>query len=533
MKNKSKKPLKSVYTNALVLISVGSLTGVLAGVVVTLFTLLAHYGEALSQDVFAFVRANPAWIPLVLVALVCGAFLIGVAVEISHIARGCGIPQTEGAARGVLRFNWWKDATVTFAACLLSIFMGLSIGAEGPSVLIGSCMGEGVARGVKSNEMIKKYQITGGACTGLAVAGGAPLTGIVFAFEEAHKRFTPEVFICAFSSVIFGMLTRSLIYSLLGMEAHAVFSGYAFSELPLSAYGFVLLTGVLCGVVGVLFEKCTLALRAPFKKIAFKSEFWTRTVRIMIAVLLGGVFALISAGAMGGGHHLIASLSAGYSGEGLQTVFSLPLFWTLIVVFLLKFIITGVNVSSGIPCGIFIPIIAMGALLGAIANNLWLSWGMDAAHCDLMVMIAMAAFFATIVRAPLTAVIMVCEFTGSFTFLLPVVIAVSCGYFIGDISQTEGIYEELLERYVQESGIHERAVTEVYTLTLTDGAIADKREVKDVLWPAGVRVKEIHRGEEVILPQGDTPLHGGDTLVLVCYTDEPQKVKDELIHILQ
>ena len=211
MKEKYKKKSGNVYRNMLQLVAVGCLTGVCAGTLLTFFNILAHKGEEISRDVYAYVRANPAFIPLLLLALLVTAFLLGVALRISTIAKGCGIPQAEGATRGVVRFRWWSDATTMFAASLLSIFMGLSIGAEGPSVLIGACVGDGVASCTHRNEMIKRYQITGGACTGLAVASNAPLTGIVFAFEEAHKRFTPEVFICSFTSVIFGVLMRTAI----------------------------------------------------------------------------------------------------------------------------------------------------------------------------------------------------------------------------------------------------------------------------------------------------------------------------------
>ena len=214
-------------------------------------------------------------------------------------------------------------------------------------------------------------------------------------------------------------------------------------------------------------------------------------------------------------------------------MFGLSLVWTLIIVLTLKFLITTVNVGSGIPCGIFIPIIAIGACVGGLLNELWLTIDPEIApYCDLMVMICMAAFFTTVVKAPITAVVMICEFTGSFAPLLPVIIAVSLGYIIGEMSRTDGIYEELLEAYEHETGIHERAVREVYTFTVADGAIAEKRAVRDVLWPSNARVKEIERGEEHILPDGETVLQAGDILTIVCRTDEHQKVKDELEHIL-
>ncbi|MBQ9729839.1 MAG: chloride channel protein, partial [Clostridia bacterium] len=183
------KTLKSLYKNALELILVGGLTGIFVGFTVTVFNLLAHEGEEISSGVYAYVRANPAFIPLLLLALTIGAFLIGTLLRVSEIICGCGIPHAEGATRGSIRFRWWRDATAMFAASLLGVFMGLSIGAEGPSIFIGAACGDGVATITKRNEMIKRYQITGGACAGLAVAANAPLTGMAFAYEEAHKRF--------------------------------------------------------------------------------------------------------------------------------------------------------------------------------------------------------------------------------------------------------------------------------------------------------------------------------------------------------
>ncbi len=535
IQKKHEKKWGSVYKNALQLVLVGAVTGVFSGAVVTVFNILAHKGEEISRDAYAFVRSNPAFLPLLFLALLFGAFLLSVAVKISAVSRGCGIPQAEGATRGLIRFRWWRDATTTFASCLLGIFMGLSIGSEGPSVLIGACVGDGVASSLHRNEMIKKYQITGGACTGLAVASNAPLTGMVFAFEEAHKRFTPEVFICAFSSVVFGILTRSLIYSLLSMEIGSTFQSFLLRELPLSAYGYVLIAGALCGGLGVAFYKSCFKSRDLFGKIQSKRNNHTAFIRLTIAVLLGGIASLISADAMGGGHDFIASLATngGASLPDAETALQLSLLWSLALIFFLKFLVSAVNVGAGLPCGIFIPILALGACVGGVLSGIFVQFGMSAAYSDTIVMICMAAFFTTIVKAPLTAIIMVCEFSGSFAPLLPVILAVSIGYVIGDVSRTEGIYDELLECYVHDNGIRERAVTEVFTLTVAFGAIAEKREVRDVLWPAGARVTEIRRGEEIILPDGDTLLRGGDVLTVVCKTDEPQKCKDDLIHILE
>ena len=530
---KQDKKKGNLYRSFIELVAVGSVTGVFAGAITTLFNLLAQEGEEISRNAYAYVRENPAFIPLLFLVLLLGGFMIGVTTRISSVIKGCGIPQAEGGTRGIVRFKWYRDLTAMFAASLLSIFMGLSIGAEGPSVFIGTCAGNGVSSMLRRDEMIRRYQLTGGACTGLAVASNAPLTGMAFAFEEAHKRFTPEVFICAFSSVIFGVLTRSLIYNLLHMEIQSSFHSYVFYGMPIRYYGYVVLAGIVCGLVGVLFYKACFRLKRFFKGLQEKHPKYTDGKKILTAVLLGGTVSLLVAGVMGGGHELIESLGThgGAHSSTTEIVFG-SLVWTLVLITCLKFFITAVNVGAGIPCGIFIPIIAIGACLGGLLNQLWGRLGMESKYFDLMVMLCMAAFFTTIVKAPITSIIMICEFTGSFAPLLPVIIAVSIGYIIGEMSKTDGIYEELLEEYEKDTGIHERAVREVYVIGIAFGAIAEKREVRDVLWPTGARVTEIARGEETILPDGDTLLCGGDVLTIVVKTENPKKTREELLHIL-
>lgn len=537
MKKETIKKKASVYENALQLLIVGSFTGAFAGAIVTLYNLCAKQGEEISRDVYAFVRAYPACIPLLFLVLGLGAFLLSVATYFVPMVKGSGIPQTEGATRGILRFQWYRDAAIMFAASLASIFMGLSAGSEGPSLYIGAASGEGVSRLLKRNEMIRRYQVTGGACAGLAVAFNAPLTGMAFAFEEAHKRFTPEVFICAFSSVIFALIARGVLYSAFGLSVESFFGGYVFPQGAVSDlrfYACLIVSAALCGVIGVLLYKWVFLLRGAFGKIRAKTPFLKNFFRILIAVLIGGVASLVTANVMGGGHGLIEALGThgGTSEQTLEKVFQLSLVGTLLTVCVIKFLLTGINMGAGVPCGAFIPMLAVGACIGALLNLVWVRLGMDAAYCDFLVMVCMAAFFTAVVKAPITGIVMVCELTWNFSALLPVVIGVAIGYFIGDVSRTDSIYEKLLELYEEEMGIHQNAVRETFTFTLAQGSIAERREIRDVLWPAGVRVTEIRRGEEHILPNGSTMLLGNDVLTLEVKTREPQKIRDELSHIL-
>ena len=174
------------------IVLVGMLTGTFAGVVVTLYNLLTSLAEEFSRGYYGFFRDNPAFIPLLFAALALGAVVIGGTLRFLPMIRGSGIPQAEGALRGLLRFKWYRELTGMFAASLFTVFLGLAAGAEGPSVLIGASCGYGTSDLLRQGALVRRYQITGGASAGLAAAFNAPLTGMAFAFEEGQKRFTPR-----------------------------------------------------------------------------------------------------------------------------------------------------------------------------------------------------------------------------------------------------------------------------------------------------------------------------------------------------
>lgn len=267
------------------------------GLVATVYAALDNLIEEFTRGYYSFFRNNPAFIPLLFLALATGGIVIGGAVRFFPMIRGNGIPVTEGAARGVIRYKWYQLLPAMFAASLFSVFMGLAAGGEGPSVAMGGACGYGVSNALRRNATVRRYQITGGACAGLAVASNAPLTGMAFAFEEAHKRFTPEVFTCAFSSVIVAVITRNLLAPLLGLSTGAAFSTFVFNANihdPLF-YLFAFTAAVVCALSAVGFYY----LLRLFKRLFCRLTFWKGTGKMAVPFLLAGVCGLITCGAIG------------------------------------------------------------------------------------------------------------------------------------------------------------------------------------------------------------------------------------------
>jgi len=511
---------KKVYRYGVELVAVGALTGFFAGLVVTLYTAAATVIEQFARGYYGYFREHPAFIPLLFVALFLGAVITGGVVKFIPMIRGSGIPQAEGAARGVLHFKWFRVLTGMFASSLFTIFMGLSAGSEGPSIIIGSACGYGTSTMLRRNETVFRYQVTGGACAGLAVAFNAPLTGMAFSFEEAHKRFTPEVFICAFSSVVVAVITRNVLRDALHLSVGSTFASFSFEGVEAFNLPFllvVLLSSAVCGLLGVLFYYLVLFVKKKCKKITF----WHGIGIMTVPFLLGGAASLFTPYAIGGGHSFIDAL--GSCAEGVTTIFSSPVWLTVLTVIVLKYGLTVMNIGVGVPCGAFIPMLSIGAGLGALMSRLGVMCGMDPVYCDLLVLICMAVFFTTVVKSPITGIVMVVELTWQFTFLLPVIVGVATGYLIGDIFRTEPIYDKLLDDLMAEKHKSEPLIRLLVKVKVREGCPADGRAIRDVLWPSNAYVVAIERNGKRVQLGGKTVLRGEDVLTIEARTENEKE----------
>ena len=69
-----KNLLSRLYRHGVQLMAVGIVTGLLAGIVVTYFNIAAELLSKYSKDLYALVRENPAFVPLLFVVLAIIAF---------------------------------------------------------------------------------------------------------------------------------------------------------------------------------------------------------------------------------------------------------------------------------------------------------------------------------------------------------------------------------------------------------------------------------------------------------------------------
>ncbi len=506
---KRKQFLSKLKSIVIPVIAYGGVAGIMTGFIVSLFNLCANFLGKVSGQIYTYVRANPAFIPLLFAGLVVLALCMYALHKFCPQVRGSGIPQTEGVLRGLVTLRWLRTLICTIVGSFISFFAGLSMGSEGPSVQIGAMTAQGTSELMRSRLAWRRYVITGGASAGLAVAFNAPLTGIVFALEEAHRRFTPMILMTASSSVIFGTVTYRLFSRLWGGGDHVLFDMGVITPLPTSSAWMLIILGIVCGAGAIFFNFAIIRSQRFMDKHTKELPYWAR---LIIVFLLTGVTGLLLLDVNGGGHGLI------------MKIVNLDFAWKmLLLLFVVKMIMIVLCVNAGSTGGLFIPMLAIGALVGGLCGKLFMAMGLDIVYYKAVVCIAMTTFFGASVRAPITAIVLILEITGYSAGFLSAAIAIFTAYMVAELLGNRPIYDSMLERYceIENKGVKPKSVTIEVQIEL--GAFLIGKSVNDILWPANCLVKNLVRGDESIVPDGETLIKVGDKLVIKVETNDPKK----------
>jgi len=121
-------------------------------------------------------------------------------------------------------------------------------------------------------------------------------------------------------------------------------------QLPVSYYWYLLPVGIIAGLVGALMNATLLSFQQFYKGIP-------RRIRPCVAMLIALPCGLFLPLALGGGSDLIALAEGAKSGVVV-----------LIIYLVVKLLFTSVSFGSGVPGGIFMPILTVGALSGSILS---------------------------------------------------------------------------------------------------------------------------------------------------------------------
>lgn len=506
-KEKVKKERSKKYLIPCLLLTF--LTGVLTGTVVFLFKIAIKYVQEFSNFIYASVRNDPKFLLL----LILGAALIGsisfILIKFFPIIRGSGIPNSIAIMRGFIPFKWIRSLFGIFSSTLLTFLVGIPLGNEGPSVQMGCSIGKGTVNiFAKGNRAFEKYTLTGGACAGFTAATGAPLTGIIFAIEEAHRRFSPIIFMVASTATLAATLTVSILcnaFSFLNISPK-LFELDAAAALPLKYVWIAIIIGLVVGGISTAFTKIYKCFNSLINKKLAKIPLYVKVLIIFITVTVIGFFL---SGALGSGHHIIDEIFSANA----------PVWYMLIALLIIRALLLLVSTNTGITGGTLIPLLTFGAILGALISNAAVAMNiLPKEYSGAIALIAMSSFLAASSRTPLTAIILTVEIFSGFNNILMIAVGVAFAYLTIESSKTISFTDLMAEQKIHETHLGKDLITVDATFEVQENAFVIGKEIRDILWPPHCAVISVKK--YVI---GSSILHSGDVLQIRYQTYDPQE----------
>ncbi len=400
------------------------LTGaILLGLAALLFAHAADWASGV------FLRLSRRWRWAPMIATPAGfALLVWLTRRVAPDARGSGIPQImaarldpEGAMRSLASA---RTAIVKFGMTLAALLLGASVGREGPTVQISATIMAYCHRLFRV-PVTASVMVAGGAA-GVAAAFNTPLAGVTFAIEELASAYDQKMTLLVMTAVLIsGMVSLGLAgdYVYFGAMTDVVSVRQALTLVPVA--------GVLGGLAGGVFSRLMLAFATAELPVMAA----LRRRPVAVAAVAGIVVALLGCGTG-------MTWGTGYEPARLIITGSSAPWWFGPA----KFGATLATAVSGLPGGIFAPSLAVGAGLGDLLRLLFPGTGVGA-----VALLGMTAYFTGVVRAPLTAVVIISEATASRGLLLPLLATALIADWVAGMISRERLYHGLSRAFMPKS----------------------------------------------------------------------------------
>jgi CIC family chloride channel protein len=337
-------------------------------------------------------------------------------------------PETEGHGTDSLIRAFHRGAgqirtrvpAIKAIASLLTIGSGGSAGVEGPIGQIGAGFGSWLARLLRLSVDERRLLVLAGAAGGIGAIFRAPLGGALFIVEVLYSSTAIEaaaLLPCASASIVaYCVFALFITPRPLFVVPPLAFHGLA--DLP----AFVVLA-LVCAGMGWLWVRVFYGSRDRI----FHHIPLPHAIRPALGGLMMGLLAVAFPQVMGGGYGWVQ-----WGAIGMPPWLTMPdnTAWRpemgaglLLLLAVLKIVATSLTVSSGGSGGAFGPSIVIGGLVGgAVGQAMAAVWPGPTISPAAFTLVGMGGFFAGVSKTPLAAIVMVCEMSGSYSLLVPLML---------------------------------------------------------------------------------------------------------------
>ena len=396
-----------------------ALTGVLGGTLVVFYNYVADVILHDSLLIYSIFSKRPVFIPLLFVVLIIFAFLSFVVLKFLPKAKGTIIPRVHPANADV---SWWQTILAKIFGSYISFFGGLSLGVEGPATAIGSSVGTGLSKLIRSRRLsakdsseISRLVSLSGTTSALTSIFNAPLSGIAFVIEELEHKLSLLLVVALTFSATTSLFTSYALRKLLELPERIL--PLSLASIPAHYFWMLLLSGIALGILGILFSKLLRTFSEPkfLKKIPV-------IVKLIVVFLITGTVGILLTNMLGGGMFAIREL----------LTINFP-WWILLIMLVVKSLLTALALSSKSHGGLLMPTMAIGAIAGALIGKAFISAGLPEEYYSLFIVSGAVAFFGATYRTPITAILLAIELMGSVTGLVSVGLEVIIAFVTAEL----------------------------------------------------------------------------------------------------
>jgi CIC family chloride channel protein len=461
---------KAKMTEHFYMILMAILIGIAAGFGAVIIRELVHFisrlcfgnGKTILEGI-----ANTPWYYVMLIPFIGGLIVGPITHFVAPEAKGHGVPEVMKAILlrgGVIRPIVAFVKSITSA---ITIGTGGAVGNEGPIVQIGATIGSSIGQFFRMPSKRMKILVGCGSAAGIAAAFNVPVAGALFTIEVILLDFT----ITSFSPIIIsaGIATAISRYFVGDFAEFQVPPVMMQSNYEIF---FFFILGLLCGLVSYLM----------IKALYFFEDFFDE--KIKIPVYLKPAIGGLCVGLIG----ILFPQIMGVGNDTIDIAINTGLLWYIaFALVFIKILATSLTLGSGGSGGVLSPALFIGAMLGAfygyVLNQLLPG---QVAIPGAYALVAMGGLIAGIVRAPLTAIIIVFELTKQTTAIIPLMIVSTISLLLSQKLSRESIYT--LGLVLSNINLKHNAETGVFKNIL----------VKDVYSKEYVSIQENARFEEVV-----------------------------------
>ncbi|MDC3140869.1 chloride channel protein [Alphaproteobacteria bacterium] len=394
-----KKKFKAIR-DSLALLVIAAIVGTIVSFVAQLFIISA-------KNIYDFVFHNKDFILtfdigntsinlIPLIICVPSSILVGLLMYSLKLPRWFGPADTIYAAHhraGILDLKGGFGSTL---ASFISISGGASVGIYGPLVHFGATVSSFIRRQKYMPKIPHDIIIGSGVAAAISAGFGAPLAGIIFAHETVLRHFSMKAVAALaissmaanFSATEIGIVSPPLLLTAITFEMSDIIISLA-------------IIGPLAAIVAIAFMKLIIFLGSIPSKINLKS--WQAPI---IAGFACGLCGMVFSEILGLGTEVLMSVITNHQVLGY-----------LLALLIGKLILTSICIGFGFFGGTFSPALFLGGVLGAIVFHLPLT----SINPDLLSVLAvsgMAAVSSSVIGAPITAILLVLELTGSYEYAI-------------------------------------------------------------------------------------------------------------------